>query len=89
MGGEILLLDSVSVLRFIEYRYHGCGGFLQNISSDFVETDEIDACCAGFLHLGKSWVEMGMKWWYNGVWVRLFKASNYIIKAEKAWKRLI
>ena len=56
--GEILLPDSACVLRFIEYRYHGCGELTQNLSANFVETYEIVTRCAGFLHLGKSRVEM-------------------------------
>lgn len=57
--------------RFFVYRNHSCGELAQNLSANFVETYEIVTRCAGFLHLGKSWVEMGMKGWYNGVWVRL------------------
>ena len=65
MGGEILLLDSVSVLRFIEYRYHSCGGLSQIIAADFVETDEFVTRCEELLHLVQRLVENETKVCYN------------------------
>lgn len=53
--------------RFFMYRNHSCGELTQNLSANFVEMYEIVTRCECFLHLGKSWVEMVMKGWYNKV----------------------
>ena len=50
---------------YFVYRYHSCGGFLQNIDANFVETDEFVTRCEELLQLVQRLVENETKVCYN------------------------